>query len=231
MKLLTILLLCGSCHAFNVIPGFKLVQTVHYRCEPRLADSFLREFAQWNSVLDNRFSLIQESDASAAVDLNVSYSDNIAPDWGWGGFGIIMISTEMKQFELSMLMDSVMLHEIGHCLGLSHSADIGAIMFPSAKAMATLGTDDVDGVRSIYGLPATDWASFQLNVAGVGRTKICYTSGYVATWDFGDGSVSITGQKVKHRFHAKGTYAITATYLGVSRSVSIEIGHPKRARK
>ncbi len=47
-------------------------------------------------------------------------------------------------------------HEIGHALGLDHSLDIHAIMYPTFKRMQGLGTgyltaDDVAGIRAIYG--------------------------------------------------------------------------------
>ncbi|XP_043928519.1 collagenase 3-like [Protopterus annectens] len=46
-------------------------------------------------------------------------------------------------------------HEFGHSLGLDHSDDVGALMFPvytyaEAKEF-TLGYDDVEGIQSLYG--------------------------------------------------------------------------------
>ncbi|XP_003923816.1 interstitial collagenase [Saimiri boliviensis] len=44
-------------------------------------------------------------------------------------------------------------HELGHSLGLSHSTDIGALMFPSYtfSGDVQLAQDDIDGIQAIYG--------------------------------------------------------------------------------
>lgn len=47
---------------------------------------------------------------------------------------------------------SVAIHEIGHTLGLDHSADANAIMFAFYSGIKqNLATDDINGIRSIYG--------------------------------------------------------------------------------
>jgi peptidoglycan hydrolase-like protein with peptidoglycan-binding domain len=47
---------------------------------------------------------------------------------------------------------SVAIHEIGHTLGLNHSADANAIMFAFYSGIKqNLATDDINGIRSIYG--------------------------------------------------------------------------------
>jgi hypothetical protein len=48
-------------------------------------------------------------------------------------------------------LQTVLLHENGHVVGLDHSSDTGAIMYPSyQRADCTLGQDDVNGIRAIY---------------------------------------------------------------------------------
>lgn len=44
-------------------------------------------------------------------------------------------------------------HELGHSLGLSHSTDIGALMFPNYifSHDLQLSQDDIDGIQTIYG--------------------------------------------------------------------------------
>ncbi len=53
-----------------------------------------------------------------------------------------------------MHVESVVLHEIGHLLGLNHAAVGGATMFwrtvPGIGATAGLSTDDIAGVRTVY---------------------------------------------------------------------------------
>jgi len=53
-------------------------------------------------------------------------------------------------------MDWVALHELGHSLGLGHSAETNAVMYPfyTGSRPATLDADDIAGIRALYGLPA-----------------------------------------------------------------------------
>ena len=61
-----------------------------------------------------------------------------------------------NQFDLQ----GVMCHEYGHALGLGHSTVGSATMFPSASQGSTgirsIATDDVNGVRCVYGDEAND---------------------------------------------------------------------------
>ncbi|XP_026421102.1 metalloendoproteinase 5-MMP-like [Papaver somniferum] len=52
-------------------------------------------------------------------------------------------------------LESIIVHEIGHILGLKHTSDRGAIMFPFiglGVAKRQLGSDDILGVKTLYGL-------------------------------------------------------------------------------
>ncbi|KAK9996007.1 hypothetical protein SO802_020693 [Lithocarpus litseifolius] len=55
-----------------------------------------------------------------------------------------------------MDMVSVATHEIGHIIGLQHSTDVNAVMYPFMKFGTTkreLSHDDIDGVFALYGKP------------------------------------------------------------------------------
>ena len=54
---------------------------------------------------------------------------------------------------------SVVLHEVGHALGLGHSDVPGAVMYPYYRQASGLTADDVAGIQALYGsggAPAAD---------------------------------------------------------------------------
>ncbi|GAB2280395.1 hypothetical protein Dimus_015029 [Dionaea muscipula] len=56
------------------------------------------------------------------------------------------------RFEVDL--QAVMTHELGHILGLYHSADLAAVMYPMYdpnRIKRRLAKDDIDGIRALYG--------------------------------------------------------------------------------
>lgn len=75
--------------------------------------------------------------AAAEFDMQID------PDWTWTTGGAANID-----------LQSVITHEFGHALGLNHSADGSAVMYPSYSAGSTkrsLAADDLAGMVAIYG--------------------------------------------------------------------------------
>lgn len=75
---------------------------------------------------------------------------------------------------------TVALHEIGHALGLDHSADQNALMYPSYTlgTVKSLGADDIEGIGVLYGVSAVPEPSTYLLfllgltiIIGIGRKQ------------------------------------------------------------
>jgi uncharacterized protein YraI len=51
---------------------------------------------------------------------------------------------------------TVVMHEVGHSLGLDHTNDGNALMYPEYTGPKGLGQDDIAGIQSLYGPPNAD---------------------------------------------------------------------------
>ena len=83
-------------------------------------------------------------------------------------------------------LEYVSLHEIGHCLGLGHSDDPNALMYPfyDGTRGAILAKDDIDAIQSIYG------AAF---AAGTGLSSFRFDDGGLSAQDFSVAGDWLTG--------------------------------------
>jgi len=143
-------------------------------------------------------------------------------------------------------LDAIVLHEMGHVLGLHHSdenpeATVGAtnhfdyptmnsIVFPSARS---LHLDDMAGIRALYGITAPLPELFVEASPARGKSPLkvalFQTGGGADTmWDLGNGSIAM-GEKSKARYRAPGFYTVTAESNGMTATVIIEV--TRKAKK
>ncbi|XP_072164174.1 stromelysin-3-like [Diadema setosum] len=77
-------------------------------------------------------------------------------------------------------------HELGHSLGLEHSSDTNALMYPwylGYQEDYSLSQDDVDGIQMIYGKAPLERVDMEMNEAPADRPKEHIPDTCNSTWD------------------------------------------------
>jgi hypothetical protein len=205
----------------------------------RIPDPLFLAYATFTAAGDGRI-------ASALIVINAS-------DYTWrrGGNGGMGAYVDGKR---EAPLDSVVLHELGHALGLDHSdaapealvgqsspsdlPTMNSVIYPGAQ---TLHVDDDAGIQSLYGgtrapqttpeaSPLTIVASRVKGRAPLNVTFTELTRSRKTAWDFSDG-VALTGAKARHRFMTPGTYTVTARNEGQRGTVVVEVeARPRKTR-
>ncbi|CAI9102563.1 OLC1v1000852C1 [Oldenlandia corymbosa var. corymbosa] len=128
-----------------------------------LSAAFALAFGRWSSVIPMKF--IERNDTLHA-DIKIGFYSGdgplgIAANSYPPEFGVLsldqgeMWATDEYKLGLKGAIDleSVALHEIGHILGLCHSTNKKAIMYPTLSPNTKkfeLSKDDVDGIQQLY---------------------------------------------------------------------------------
>lgn len=103
---------------------------------------------------------------------------------------------EAWQVGAGMDLYSVVLHELGHALGLGHSDNPNAVMYPYYKKVAQLNAEDVAAIRELYatgsGTTSTAAAVLQLTVNAAAATTTAAMVDLSGTTAGGSGTIQVT---------------------------------------
>ena len=260
MKLLWILLLTCNLSAFDYLKDFSghpvhwdVTKPITYKVlNPKLKDSVEYALRAWNEAVDNLFVFEESDNPKITIDIS-----NL-PDPLLGTAQVISSTIFSLPFNArsyitgaSILIkeeplydfETVVLHEIGHALGMLHAVkDIKGYylqyydqptMYPKISINSNqkvLHVDDIMGIRELYSL---DQKPFYLG----GIIEKHHGKRYFFTlddssipiiwWNTGKDDFWNSGQSAIEVYKIRGFYNIVATYRGRVSMLTVQIGKNK----
>jgi hypothetical protein len=189
-------------------------------------------------TLDDASNLAQTSlQLNGAVIEGAQVKINLAKSWVRG-------TAKTGSFDL----DAVLLHELGHALGLGHSdddahdivggengSDLPTMNSIITQATRTLHRDDIAAIRELYGIDAplpeiSIEASPAIGKAPLNVAFFQTGGSEEMQWYFGDGT-ALTGASATHRFKTPGIYTITAFVNGMKATTTVELYRKIRKKR
>lgn len=113
---------------------------------------FTRALAIWSAAANLTFRMVP-ADGNIRLGGGVMPTDTYGFTYGPPS-GLCLLATGPDYYPGGMpFFLTNVLHELGHALGLSHSANFSAIMYPEPPLRGTLAPADVAAIRKLYGAP------------------------------------------------------------------------------
>lgn len=146
--------------------------TIEYLTPSEIRKVLRRSFSRWSAVIPLNFT---ESSDYESSDIRIGFfrGDHGDGEPFDGVLGVLAhafspengrlhldaaerwaVDFEKEKSKVAVDLESVVTHEIGHVLGLAHSAVKEAVMYPSLSPRGKkvdLRIDDVEGVQALYG--------------------------------------------------------------------------------